>query len=156
MLWEECSRAEAWMSPMFSPWEQLVLQVFTQLKVRLGSLCMLQSAPVKSDHTFSTLKWFPMREKRFHNCSKGCQCLVWQQWEGVVNVTWDSTVSIYVGFHYWLVWFFFSLFTESYVTNCRINSCILQKTDLFSCWSSHFVSCNQALKNSPHQRPRQL
>ena len=57
VLWEECSRAEAWMSPMFSSWRQLVtLQCSVGSKERL---CMQQSAAVWCEPTFSTLKWCP-------------------------------------------------------------------------------------------------
>lgn len=57
VLWEECSRAEAWMSPMFGSWWQLVaLQCSVGSKERL---CMQQSTAVWCEPTFSTLKWCP-------------------------------------------------------------------------------------------------
>ena len=53
----ERNAAEAWMSPMFGSWRQLVtLQCSVGSKQRL---CMQQSAAVCCEPTFSTLKWCP-------------------------------------------------------------------------------------------------
>lgn len=88
VLWEECSRAEAWMSPMFGSWWQLVA-----LQCSVGSKgktvhAAVNSSLVWADFLNSQVMSQVRREKKFHNCvisadsDDASVCLSWQQREG--------------------------------------------------------------------------